>query len=272
MLTVLLLASCLAMWVDAKSAFLAGTRSALWTAARPVELVAEQPWALGRGVARVFASHAALRRENVTLKREVLELRGVLTRHDAVLSENARLRELYQSRQRAREDMLVAELVGVSRNPIGITIDKGRLRDVQVGQAVIDSNGLLGQVVETSALASRVLLVTDSSHSVPVRVLRNGVRAIAAGDGDDGLVLKNIPATLDIQQGDRLVTSGLGGRFPPGYPVGVVEIVARDPAEMFANATVRPTAALDRSRQVLVVRSSEPRAADAPGDGAGPAP
>ena len=115
----------------------------------------------------------------------------------------------------------------------------------------------MGKSWETSALTSRVLLITDSSHSVLVRVLRNDVRAIAAGDGDDGLVLKDIPSTLDVRQGDRLVTSGLGGRFPPGYPVGEVTEVVYDPGELFANATVRPTAALDRSRQVLVVLTAQ---------------
>lgn len=267
----MLLVSCLTIWLNAKSSLLVGTRGVLWTVAHPLHEIAELPYTFGRGIGRMFANHAALRRENAALKLEVLELRGVLTRHDAVLGENARLRELYQSRQRAREDMLVADLVGVSRNPIGITIDKGGLRDVRVGQAVIDSAGLLGQVVETSALASRVLLITDSSHSVPVRVLRNGVRAIAAGDGEDGLVLKNILATLDVRQGDRLVTSGFGGRFPPGYPVGVVLAVVSEPGEMFATATVRPSAALDRSRQVLVVRRPDSRGpAEATANDAGP--
>ena len=199
-------------------------------------------------------------RNNAALRRELVKLRGLLTRHDAVLRENARLRELYESRERAREDTLVAELVGVSENPIRITIDKGHLREVRVGHAVTDSQGLLGQVVEISALTSRVLLITDSSHSVPVRVLRNDVRAIAAGDGEDGLVLKDIPSTLDVRQGDRLVTSGLGGRFPPGYPVGEVTAIVQAPGELFATATVRPTAAIDRSRQVLVVLTPQDEA------------
>lgn len=246
------------MLVDTNSSLLDRTRSVLWTIASPLHFGAQLPYTAGGFVMRMFAGHAEVRRENLALRRELLELRGLLARHDAVLRENARLRELYESRERAREDMLVAELVGVSENPIGITIDKGHLRDVRIGHAVTDSAGLLGQVVETSALTSRVLLITDSSHSVPVRVLRNDVRAIAAGDGDDGLVLKDIPSTLDVRQGDRLVTSGLGGRFPPGYPVGEVTEVVYDPGELFANATVRPSAALDRSRQVLVVLTAQP--------------
>lgn len=259
-LTAVLLASCLAMLVENRSTLLEPARSVLWTIASPLHFAARFAQRVGEQASRAFANQAEARRENAALRRELVKLRGLLSRHDAVLRENARLRELYESRERAREDTLVAELVGVSENPIRITIDKGRLRDVRVGHAVTDSQGLLGQVVEISALTSRVLLITDSSHSVPVRVLRNDVRAIAAGDGEDGLVLKDIPSTLDVRQGDRLVTSGLGGRFPPGYPVGEVTAIVQAPGELFATATVRPTAAIDRSRQVLVVLTPQDEA------------
>ena len=259
-LTAVLLASCLATLVENRSTLLEPVRSVLWTIASPLHFAAQFAHGVGELASGAFANHAEARRENAALRRELVKLRGLLTRHDAVLRENARLRELYESRERVREDTLVAELVGVSENPIRITIDKGHLREVRVGHAVTDSQGLLGQVVESSALTSRVLLITDSSHSVPVRVLRNDVRAIAAGEGEDGLVLKDIPSTLDVRQGDRLVTSGLGGRFPPGYPVGEVTAIVQAPGELFATATVRPTAAIDRSRQVLVVLTPQDEA------------
>ena len=268
-LTAVLFASCLAMLVESRSSLLEPVRYVLWTIASPLQFAAQFPHGISDLVARKFASNTDLRRENSELRRELVKLRGLLTRHDAVLRENAGLRELYESRERAREDTLVAELVGVSENPVHIIIDKGQLRDVRVGHAVTDSQGLLGQVVETSALVSRVLLITDSSHSVPVRVLRNDVRAIAAGDGDDGLVLKDIPSTLDIRQGDRLVTSGLGGRFPPGYPVGEVTAVVQVPGELFATAKARPAAAIDRSRQVLVVLTPQSEALVGAGFGEG---
>ena len=241
------------MLADAKTSLFKSVRFGLWTVASPLQFLSNLPHKAGGAVERTLADRSQLQREIADLKREVFHLRGLLTRHDAVLTENARLRQLYESRQRAREKMLVADLVMVSASPLTITLNKGRLHDVRVGQAVIDSVGLFGQVVETSALASRVLLITDSSHSVPVRVLRNDARAIATGDGEDGLILKDVPTTLDVREGDRLVTSGLGGRFLTGYPVGVVETVVADPVDMFANITARPAAALDRSRQVLVV-------------------
>lgn len=256
-LAALLAVSGLAIAVDGNTTLLREVRFALWTVASPLHFVSAFAESTASNFMRTFADQDALRRENKKLKQEILTLRGVLTRHDAVLAENAKLRDLYDSRERSREHMLVAELVAISENPLTITIDKGRLGELRVGHTVIDSSGLLGQIVETSAFTSRVLLITDSSHSVPVRALRNDVRAIATGDGKDGLVLKDIPATLDIRTGDHLVTSGLGGRFPPGYPVGEVDSVVVQGDAPFARATVRPAAALDRSRQVLVVQGEE---------------
>ena len=124
----------------------------------------------------------------------------------------------------------------------------------RIGQAVIDSEGLFGQIVEVDRATSRVLLITDASHAVPVQVNRNGVRSIAAGSGQlDLLVLENVPISADIVQGDLIETSGLGGRFPQGYPVGYVEAVLVEPTASYAEVSVRPTALLDRSRHVLVV-------------------
>ena len=200
-----------------------------------------------------FATRVGLLRRNAELERELLEMRGTVQRYEALLNENSRLRELFGSRGRLRDDVVIADVVAVSSAPLEIVIDKGRASGVAPGQAVVDSSGLLGQIVETSAFTSRVLLITDPSHAVPVRVLRNDVRTIAAGAGRDRLMLKDVALTLDIRSGDRLVSSGLAGRFPTGYPVGTVESVLRDQTESFAAIVVLPSAAVDRSRQVLVV-------------------
>ena len=121
-----------------------------------------------------------------------------------------------------------------------------------MGQAVIDADGLFGQVIEVAEYTSRVLKVNDRMHAVPVQVNRNGVRAVAAGNGRT-LELESVALTADIREGDLLVSSGLGGRFPVGYPVAVVTAVDRDPGQAFARITAQPRAALDRSRHVLLV-------------------
>ena len=249
--------SCIFLGVDAKTPLLVPLRSAIATVVDPLYFVAAAPYLVADDVARVLSSRARLTARNAELERELLRLRGEVSRYNDVLTENERLRELFDSQARLADNVMIAELVASSVQALEIVIDKGRLSNVSAGLAVIDSSGLFGQVVETSAFASRVLLITDRRHAVPVRVLRNDVRAIAVGDGEGSLLLKDVAITLDIREGDRLVSSGLGGRFPSGYPVGVVESVGRDPAEPFADILVRPSAALDRARQVLVVFAND---------------
>ena len=246
------LASCALLALDAKTPLFNGARAALSSPVGALYFVAEAPYMFGNQAADALASRSALVEKNAELGREILKLKALTSRYDAVERENARLRELLGSRTRVRDDMLVAELVGASSMPQEIIVDKGTLSGVEAGQAVVDSAGVLGQVVETAQFTSRVLLITDPTHSVPVRVLRNDVLSIATGTGD-GLALKDVAVTLDIVPGDELVSSGLGDRFPPNYPVGVVDSVLRDQTEPFANIVLRPKASVNRTPQVLVV-------------------
>ncbi len=239
-------------------------RGIVASAATPLVFLAEIPYLLTMEVEDVVASQASLVQKNAELERRVLELSQVSQQFLALKLENERLRELLGSRARLPAEVLVAELVGVvpAPNTHQVIIDKGRDSRVQVGQAVIDAEGLFGQVVEVDAFTSRVLLITDADHAVPVQVNRNGVRSIAGGTGEmERLQLEQVSVTADIREGDLLETSGLGGRFPRGYPVGYVETVLIEPTAPFAAVTVRPLAALDRSRHVLVV-FSRPEEAD----------
>lgn len=177
-----------------------------------------------------------------------------------LLRENEKLRELLGSQARVPDEVLIAELIGVV--PVvdahQVVIDKGADAGITVGQAVIDSAGLFGQIVEVDGYTSRVLLITDKDHAVPVQINRNGLRSIAAGTGRiDRLELENVPITADIVQGDLVETSGLGGRFPQGYPVGYVDTVVAEPTASYAEVIVRPTAQLDRSRYVLVIFAAQ---------------
>lgn len=204
----------------------------------------------------VFASRAELIADNERLSHEVLRLSTLAERYEALEMENERLRVLLGSRAELPSDVLIAEIIGISPDPNRheITIDRGASDGVLVGQAVIDDRGLFGQTVETGEFTSRVLLVSDASHALPVQVLRSNVRAVIAGTGTlDVLLMENVPITSDVVEGDLLVSSGLGGRFPEGYPVGEVVRIERDAKQTFAVIEVRPSAALDRSRHVLVV-------------------
>ena len=237
------------------------TRSLLDTMAAPVYWLADIPTRLGDWSETHLQSRSQLLENNEGLLQKNLVLEGRSLQMSSLQAENVRLRALLNSTALLRDDVLVAELIGISPDPVRhqLVLNKGRSDGVFVGQPLIDANGLMGQVVEVSAGNSRALLITDVTHSIPVQVNRNGVRAIAEGTGALGtLEIHHVSATTDIQQGDLLVSSGLGGRFPVGYPVAVVSKIERDPGQAFATILAIPSAALDRSRHVLLVFTAGP--------------
>ena len=250
-----LLASAL-MFVDHTTQWLDQARSALTTLVTPIVVLADVPGNSTRGLTELFSSREDLRTRIADFESELLLLRVKTEKMAALTAENNRLRDLLGSAAKLQDNVLVAELIGVDPNPEHqeVTIDKGRNHGVFVGQPVLDSRGLMGQVIEVSTFSSRVLLISDQSHSVPVQVLRSNLRLIAQGTGiDQQLELLHVNSTADIKVGDQLLSSGLGDRFPVGYPVGVVASVVFDPGKPFAEVTAIPTAQLDRSRHVLLV-------------------
>ena len=237
----------------------------------PIYLVAESPYLLTADVTELFSTHARLRERNAALQRQVMELTHISQQFVAMKSENERLRELLGSQGRVPHEVLIAEIVGVVPNPSvhEVIIDKGTDAGVEAGQAILDAHGLFGQVVSVTPFTSRVMLVTDRNHAVPVQVNRNGVRSIAGGTGDlNTLVLENVPISADILKDDLIETSGLGGRFPVGYPLGTVTSVLVEATSAYAQVTVAPSAQLDRSRHVLVI-FAEPPPGEVPADEAG---
>ncbi|UZJ46227.1 rod shape-determining protein MreC [Marinimicrobium sp. C6131] len=236
--------------------WLAPVRAQLGAVATPFYWVTNLPQRIGDWGDTTFASRQALREENEALKSELLILQRKLQQMAALAAENVRLRRLLGSSDMLQDNVLVAELVGVSPNPLShsVVINKGAQDGVYSGQPVLDAFGLMGQVVEANPNSSRVLLITDTSHALPVQVNRNGVRAIAEGTGHiNRLRLRHVSNTTDIRVGDLLVSSGLGDRFPVGYPVAEVEQVVRDPGQSFSTVIARPMARLDRSRHLLLV-------------------
>ena len=231
-------------------------RAGLTLVAAPFYFAADIPRRFSDWTDQTFASRARLIRDNESLRAEALLLKAKVQTLAALEAENLRLRELLNSSAILDETVLVAELISVNPDPARhqVVINKGSDDGVFPGQPVIDAEGLTGQVIEVGPSLSRVLLITDITHAIPVQVNRNGVRSIAEGTGrTDELELRHVPATMDIEVGDLLVSSGLGQRFPVGYPVGVVTQVTNDPGKEFAVVKARPSAQLNRSRYLLLV-------------------
>ncbi len=259
-LLVLAVISVALMVTDARLSALQPLRAQLGMFLMPIYYVSEMPVRSWETAHQQLSSRADLIAENERLRAESLLTQRKLQKLAALTEQNVRLRELLNSSSLVDERVLVAELVGVDPNPFTqrIMIDKGERDGVFLGQPVLDATGLMGQVVEVMPFNSRVLLLTDVSHSLPVQVNRNGLRAIATGVGsNDWIELRHVGDTADIRVDDILVSSGLGQRFPAGYPVGRVISVEQDPSQPFLEVRVAPTAQVNRSRYLLLVFSPE---------------
>lgn len=246
---------------DHRYQHLGALRSALSVIAYPLQLAVDQPFQLADAARERLSSADGLRRANAELARDNLSLQARLQKYEALEAENARLRDLLGSSLDIGERVLIAEIMAVDLTPYRhqVMIDKGTNSSVFVGQPVLDANAVMGQVIRTGPLSSTVLLITDGDHALPVEVNRNGLRAIAAGNGlNQELNVLYIPKNADVRVGDLLVTSGMDGRFPRGYPVARVKTVRQDPENPFTTVVAAPSARLDRTHEVLLVWSLDP--------------
>ena len=263
------------MVADYQGRHLESVRGTLSTLVAPIHYAVSLPIAFGDWLATVTTSRTRLIAENDKLREDRLVARARLDRAAALEAENQRLRQLLESSKKTGNRVLIAELLAVDMDPYSrrVVLNKGTRDGVMPGQSLVDAAGIMGQVVHAGPFSSNALLITDPNHAVPVQVDRTGVRAVAVGTGrTDLLKLTHVPNNADLENGDTLVSSGLGGRFPEGYPVGEVVRVERRNGRPFAEVVVRPSARLERNREVLLVWPSRPeRAIDtALAPGAGP--
>tara|TARA_A100001037_G_scaffold303223_1_gene336723 strand:+ start:1009 stop:1758 length:750 start_codon:yes stop_codon:yes gene_type:complete len=245
------------MFFEATSEVVKPVRKAISIGVIPILYIADFPHAANKFISESITSKKKLLDRNKSLEQQLLTASNESLQFQSLRMENEQLRELLGSQKRLAREVLIAELLSVipTPNTHQIILDKGSMDQVYEGQAVIDSYGLLGQIIEVGYATSRVLLISDASHAVPIRINRNGIRSIASGTGMiDRLELENVPFSADIVEGDLAETSGLGGRFPPGYPVGYVDEIIVEPTASYAKVRVKPTALLDRSRHVLIVK------------------
>lgn len=222
----------------------------------PVYEVMSWPGRFSEWLVEAGMSGEGVREENRFLKSQLLVLSGRLQKFSELAAENARLRGLIDSTIVVDGRVMIAEIVGMDADPFRhiVMVNKGAPDGVYVGQTVLDARGIMGQVIEVGPQTSRVMLIADREHALPVRIARNGIRAIVAGNGEiDELTLQYVPESADVKVGDLLLSSGLGLRFPAGYPVAVVTRVNKTGGSEFADIAARPVAELDRSRHVLLL-------------------
>lgn len=267
-MVVLVLVSIVMMTIDHRQQHMENVRHVLSWVVYPIQYLVSLPSAAGDWWGESLSSRRTLEEENRTLKARQLLLETRLLKLEALEAENHRLRDLLDSSAELNQPVLIAELVSVDMAPFSrqIVLNRGRRHDVHEGQPILDASGVMGQIIRVSAMTSTAMLITDPSHAIPVEVNRNGLRSIARGTGEPHrLELSHLPRNADIEEGDLLVSSGLGGRFPPGYPVARVSEIERLPDSPFARVSAEPLAHLESTRVVLLVMPAEqPHSEDDP--------
>jgi len=262
---VLLVASIALMTVDHRWHSVDLVRSALSSVIYPLQYTIDLPIKLYYWADEALSERQTLLKKNREFEARHLENRVQLQKLDIIEKENDRLRQLLSAIPKTTERLLIAEIINVDVDPYRqlIVLNKGSSSDVYQGQPIIDALGIMGQVVHVGPMSSTAMLITDASHAIPVQVNRSGLRAIAFGSGKiDQLNLLHLPHSVDIKVGDLLITSGLGGTFPPNFPVAIVSKVEHPAGEPFSLIEAKPHAQLDKSREVLLVWRNQAESVD----------
>ena len=266
-MVVLALASVAMMTIDHRQHHMDTIRDGLSLVVYPIQFIVNLPFATKEWMGDSVAMWRALEEENRELRTRQLFLESQLLKLESLEAENARLRRLLDSSATIGQPVLIAELLAIDMAPFSqqVVLNKGSRHQVREGQPMVDASGVMGQIIQVTPMTSIAMLITDPSHAVPIEVNRNGLRAIARGIGDPSrLELSLLPRNADIAAGDLLVTSGLDGRFPPGYPVGRVTEVERGPDSPFARVYAVPVAQMESTRVVLLVRPESDTVTDDP--------
>jgi rod shape-determining protein MreC len=253
---VALIASIALLITEHKGTRLNALRSSLSVLVDPVKYLVDAPIVAAKNAQNSISSNATLQEENKKLRDDQFITKSKLLKFDALEKENIRLRALLENSFKLGEQVLIAELLSINMAPYEhiVVVNKGTRFGVHAQQPVLDTNGIVGQVFRALPFSSEIMLITDVNHAIPVQVNRNGLLTIAVGSGQTNrLNLPFLPNNADIRPGDLLITSGLGGIFPPGYPVGIVDDFTPESTKPFPAVTATPKAMLDRNRELMIV-------------------
>lgn len=251
--------SVILMVTDVYQSYLGILRQGVAVVVMPLQRLANLPATLAGRMSDFFISQSQLQSENTRLQQQDLQLSAQLQGYQAMQAENAYLRKLLEARQQSAQTLVMAEILYAGRDPFSqkIIVDKGTTQGIAPGQPVVDNIGVIGQVTRAYPFSSEITLLTDKDQAIPIEIVRNGMRAVAFGQGQDGtLSLAFMPMNADVQPGDTIVTSGIDGVYPPGLPVATVSKIERNAAVAFARIFCTPSAGVGRHKQVLIVTSS----------------
>ena len=242
---------------DQKSNYLAIFRNSIAIAVYPLQSLVVMPSNLFSWIDKNFSSREALTLENKILLNQQNINNTTLQRYQSLEQENLRLREILNAAKRLEHKVEIARIISANINPYRhtIVINKGEKDDIHAGQVIVDADGVMGQILYANFLTSEAILISDADHALPVQINRNGLRTIVLGNGSyTNLNAPYIPNNADIKIGDLLVTSGLGGKFPAGYPVATINSIVRNPSEQFSSVTAKPIALLNQAQEVMLIK------------------
>mgnify|MGYP004000671183 FL=1 len=248
------------MYLDFQGNYINKLRSYLSLTVLPLQIAANTPKKLINNFKNRLSDRETILTENQQLKKENIQLRSKVQQTYKLESENKRLFELLKAKPDDEEKFIFADIISINQdnNKHQIIINKGSIDGIQLGAAIADSSGIIGHIFRDQLLASEVLLITDPEHGIPIEIARNGFRAIAIGTGSyDEIILNDLPNNSDIQINDVLITSGLGGRYPEGYPVAIVSDIEMIQGEPYLKIEARPIANLKNINEVLVIQNNK---------------
>lgn len=252
------LASIVLLYFDARTDYLQPAKSIVNTVIYPIKILAELPSSAGKNIKVWFSDKAELIATIDRLQARQYTLEFEVQKNASLLAENRRLRLLLRSSNNLQYPSIIAEIISTNSNPYRhiVELNRGAQDLVKINQPIIDTSGVVGQIININELSSQAILISDPQHIFSVQVNRNGIRGLAQGTGSfQQLNILNIPIEEDIKVGDLLISSGLDQRFPQGYPVAIVTAIEHDPTNHFAKITAKPTAELSKIREVLVLKS-----------------
>lgn len=246
------------LYVDARTDYVQPAKSIINTTIYPIKLLAEFPSSAGKNLKIWFSDKAELIDTINKLQNRQYTLEFEVQKNASLLAENRRLRLLLRSSNNLQYPSIITEIISTNTNPYRhiVELNRGTQDSVKINQPIIDTSGVVGQIIDVNPVSSQAILISDPQHIFSVQVNRNGIRGLAQGTGSfQALNILNIPIEEDIKVGDLLISSGLDQRFPQGYPVAVVSNIEHDPTNHFAKITAKPTAELNKIREVLVLKS-----------------